>query len=305
MWPPEVQEVRYPARVDSTDQPAMFYAPKSRQEAPLLLALHTWSHGYQSESGVPYAEWCIKNGWTMIHPDFRGPNRRPEACCSEIVFQDILDAVDYCRAVTKVDTKRIYMMGGSGGGMAALYMAGRVPEVWAAVSAWVPLFDLTAWRAESVERENRYATETETCCGGAPGDSAAADRQYELRSPKTWLARAAALPIDINVGISDGHTGSLPIHHSLHAFNLLAAPEDRLSEEEIAYFVENQSIPPHLQHRIADRTYGEHTPLFRRTSGCVRLTIFQGGHDIVFEAGLTWLSKQRNAASCRDRQSGQ
>jgi len=305
MWPCEVQEVRYPARVDRTDQPAMFYAPKSRRGVPLLVALHTWSGSYQSESGAPYAEWCIKNGWTMIHPNFRVPNRCPEACCSEIVVQDILDAVDYCRAAAKIDENRIYMMGGSGGGMAALYMAGRVPDIWAAVSAWVPVFDLTAWHAESVERKNRYAAEAEACCGGAPGDSAMADKQYGLRSPKTWLPRAAGLPIDINAGITDGHTDNVPINHSLRAFNLLAAPAERLSDKEITYFVQRQSVPPHLQQRVADPTYGEHTPLFRRACGHVRVTIFQGGHEIVFEAGLKWLSEQRNAASCRDMQSGQ
>jgi hypothetical protein len=33
--------------------------------------------------------------------------------------------------------------------------------------------------------------------------------------------------------------------------------------------------------------------LLRRTSGLTRLTVFNGGHDIVHEAGLTWLEAQR------------
>ena len=36
--------------------------------------------------------------------------------------------------------------------------------------------------------------------------------------------------------------------------------------------------------------------LVRSTSGSARLTVFNGGHDIVHEAGLTWLEAQRRAA---------
>lgn len=292
-WPKEVEDIRYPSAADGTKQAAMWYAPKGGKRAPLLVALHPWSAGYRRGQSVPYAEWCIRKGWVFIHPDFRGPNVRPEACGSELVVQDILGAVEHARKSADVDEERVYLMGASGGGYATLLMAGRAPMTWTAASAWVPILDLAVWHGDSKARKNKYMKETEDCCGGAPGSSAEADRQYERRSVKTYLAAAVDVPLDINAGITDGHTGSVPISHTLLAFNMLARPEDRLSAEEIEYFVKTQSVPPHLRQDIYDATYGEKRPLFRRSSNRVRVTIFQGGHDELYEAGLTWLEGQR------------
>jgi acetyl esterase/lipase len=292
-WPQEVAEIRYPSAADRTEQPAMWYAPKTSAPVPLLVALHPWSAGYRRGQSVPYAEWCIRKDWVFIHPDFRGPNLRPEACGSELVVQDILSAVDYARAAANVDPRRIYLMGGSGGGYATLLMAGRAPRLWTAASAWVPILDLAVWHRDATARLNKYVKEMEACCGGAPGASPEVDRQYERRSAKTWLANAASVPLDINAGITDGHTGSVPISHSLLAFNMLARPEDRLTQEEIDWFVAKQSAPEHLRREIVDPAYGEKRPLFRRASNNVRVTIFQGGHDELHEAGLTWLDGQR------------
>jgi hypothetical protein len=43
----------------------------------------------------------------------------------------------------------------------------------------------------------------------------------------------------------------------------------------------------------ADPLYASKPVLLRRRSGSARLTVFDGGHDIVHEAGLTWLEAQR------------
>lgn len=294
-WPAEVADIRYPSAADGTDQSAMWYAPKAKGPAPLLVALHPWSAGYKRGQSVPYAEWCMRKGWVFIHPDFRGPNVRPEACGSELVVQDILSAVEYAKKSADVDERRVYLMGASGGGYATLLMAGRAPQVWTAASAWVPILDLAVWHADSKARKNKYMKELEDCCGGAPGTSAEVDRQYEQRSARKWLAGAASVPLDINAGITDGHTGSVPVSHTLLAFNILARPEDRLSAEEIDGFVRKQSVPPHLQERIDDPTYGEKRVLFRRSSNNVRVTIFQGGHDELHETGLKWLEGRRKA----------
>jgi hypothetical protein len=37
--------------------------------------------------------------------------------------------------------------------------------------------------------------------------------------------------------------------------------------------------------------------LFRRTSGNARITVFDGGHEIVHEAWLTWLEAQARGAA--------
>ena len=103
----------------------------------------------------------------------------------------------------------------------ALVMSHRAPTTWTAVSAWVPITDLAAWHRFSKSGNGKYAKMLEGCCGGPPGKPAT-DEQYRKRSPLFFLDRAAGLPIDLNAGIYDGHRGSVPIAHTLRAFNVLA-----------------------------------------------------------------------------------
>jgi len=297
-WPAEVRQIEYISSADSTAQPALFYVPDTN-EGPLalLVALHTWSGGYNQKISIPYAQRCIENGWVFIHPDFRGANRKPEATGSELVVKDILSAVDYAKKDADVDPNRVYLVGASGGGYTALLMAGRAPDIWAGVSAWVPISDLRAWYFESSEAGRRYAADIVNSCGGVPDANARVDREYRRRSPVTYLRNAVKVPLDINAGINDGHTGSVPVSHSLRAFNLVAAPDDRISQEDIEFFTEKAQVPPHLEAKLTDTAYGEKTPLFRRSSGKARITIFAGGHEIVYEAALSWLAKQKKTSS--------
>lgn len=291
-WPRPVKEIHYISLADETSQPAMFYAPKSEKPVPLLVALHTWSGDYKQEN-IEYAKWCIDKNWGIIHPNFRGPNWDPDAAGSDKVVKDILSAVDYAKANANIDTQRIYLVGGSGGGHASLLMAGRATEVWAGVSAWVPITDLRQWYMECKKAGLDYAEHIVKSCCGRPDDSFAVDFEYKSRSPITYLKNAKKLALDINAGITDGHTGSVPISHSLKAFNVVVAEKDRFLEEDIQYFVEKAQVPPNLQKPITDSLYGENPPLFRRQSGNARITIFDGGHDMVHEAALTWLSRQQ------------
>jgi acetyl esterase/lipase len=294
-WPRQVKEIRYLSSADSTLQPALFHAPQTTEKAvPLLVGLHTWSGSYTQKMSVPYAEWCVKNGWIFIHPDFRGPNKKPEATGSELVVKDILSAVDYAKNNANVDSNRIYLVGVSGGGYTALLMAARAPDIWAGVSAWVPISDLKAWYYECRAVECDHADDIVKSCGGVPGVNQAVDFQYKKRSPITYLNEKVDIPLDINAGITDGHhSGGVPVSHSLIAFNLVAAGEDRISEEDIQFFAKKAEVPPHLKRPLSDATYGKKVPLFRRGSGKAWVTIFDGGHEIIYEAALTWLAKQQ------------
>jgi len=288
----QVRQIHYISSADATRQPALFYSPKTKKTCPLLVALHTWSGDY-TQKNVPYAEWCIEKNWVLIHPNFRGPNNNPHATGSDKVIKDIICAVDYAKANANIDTERIYLIGGSGGGHAALLMAGRCSDIWAGVSAWVPITDLKQWYLQCKKTGRKYADDIVNSCGGIPGESLSVDIEYKNRSPVTYLQNAIGLPLDINAGIMDGHTGSVPVSHSLRAFNILAAEQDRISESDIKYFVEKAKVPPHLKTLVKDPTYGQKQPLFRRTCRKTRLTIFDGGHEIVHKAALTWLEKQK------------
>jgi hypothetical protein len=177
----------------------------------------------------------------------------------------------------------------------ALVMAARAPKVWAGVSAWVPISDLAAWHAESVVRKNNYAKMLEQSCGGSPSPTTAAE--YRKRSPLFHLAAAKEVPLDINTGIHDGHAGSVPVSHSLRAFNALAEvsgkPDSKVAEADIDFMVKEQKIPAALNRETQSDPERQKTILFRRSAGQARITVFEGGHDSETTAALAWLARQR------------
>jgi len=291
-----LSEVRYLSTADQTMQPAMFYAPPAKAKVPLVVALHSWSGDYRQKLHNGIASWCMKKGWAYIHPDFRGPNNKPAATGSELVVKDIISAVEYAKAHANIAEKEIYLIGTSGGGYHALLMAGRAPEIWTGgVSAWVPISDLTAWYHETKKANRKYYKDIMQSCGGPPGQSAEVDEQYRLRSPLTYLSKAKRVQLHINAGIRDGHTGSVPISHSLRAFNTLATANDQLTESEIEYFVKRAKVPPNLQQKITDPSFGKKQPLFCRTSANTTVTIFNGGHELIEEAALAWFEQLQGA----------
>jgi len=299
-------EVRIPSSRDGVQQPALLYVPPGDGPAPMLVCLHSWSSTYRTaEYQADILEGCRKRGWIFLLPDFRGPNHRPEACASTLAVQDVIDAVAYARQHASVDPRRVFLVGGSGGGHMALQMAAHAPGLWSAVSAWVPITDLAAWYRFSKAQDFRYWKMMEQCCGGPPG-SPASDREYRLRSPLDQLAKAAALPIDIQAGIHDGHGGAaVPISHSLRAFNLLARagghPDRILNDEEIRVMTDEGRIPGHLARETAEESGRKHRVLFRRSAGPARLTIFDGGHVLDSEAALAWFDSFAGCAAWHNR----
>jgi pimeloyl-ACP methyl ester carboxylesterase len=288
---------------DGTPQKAVFYVPEGAaagrpgEPVPLLVALHTWSGGY--EQGLGYVPFAKERQWVMVAPDFRGVNKRPEACASDLAVQDVLDAVQYAQQHARVDAARIYLTGNSGGGHMSLVMAARAPQLWAGVSAWVPISDLAAWHAECTAAKRHYAQMLEQVCGGAPG-SPQTDAQYRSRSSLFILAAAKGLPLDINAGIHDGHTGSVPISQSLRAFNVVAEAngfKDRqIAETDIASMTREQKVPATLAAGPEKDPERKMAVLLRRVAGPARITIFEGGHDAEISAALDWLARQRKGA---------
>ena len=296
---PDFRTVAITSSKDGTEQPARLFLPAASDDpVPLLVLLHTWSGGYEQNSDAPGAlSECRKRGWAMVFPHFRGPNWTPEACASDLAVQDIIDAVEYVKKQRPIDERRIYVCGASGGGHMTLVMATRAPALWAAASAWVPITDLAAWQAECTETKRGYAKHAEKACGGKPGDSAAVDAQYRQRSSLFFLDRARGLPIDINAGIDDGHTGSVPISHSLRAFNALAdanaVPEKKLTDEQVRIFTKERRVPDELTGEKVDEPGRAHKILFRRKAGPARVTIFQGGHAGDIRTAIRWLAQQQ------------
>lgn len=295
-WPADVQPATFQSPADGSEQKTLLFLPPGTEPVPLLVAFHTWSGDYQQDES-PYAAWCIDRGWAFAHPNLRGPANRPEAAGSATAIADLRGLLEHVRGKRAIDPRRIYCIGVSGGGMMTLLAAAHLPEVWAGASAWVPVTDLAAWHAESLARRNKYAGDLERVCGGPPGASEEVDASYASRSAVTLLSqvfgmRPPPFPLDINSGIHDGHTGSVPVSHGLRAFNAVAPPADRVPEETIAAVVRDRAVPTALRFPGADPLYRTRPVLLRKTAGNTRITVFDGGHEILHEAGLTWLEGQ-------------
>ncbi|MEM1445736.1 MAG: prolyl oligopeptidase family serine peptidase [Planctomycetota bacterium] len=296
--------------VDGTAQPAMWVPPqKTDGPAPLLVQLHTWSGDYrQAQPRDRFFAEAQERGWAFIHPNFRGPNQTPEALASPLAIADVVDAVRFAQSNADIDATRIYLAGSSGGGHMALRMAAAEPQLWAGVSAWVPISDLFAWHAthtkivEGKPTPGRYARMIEAACGGPPG-TPQTDLQYVARSPLFHLQHAVGLPIDLNVGIHDGHQGSVPTDQTLLAFNRLADanghPEQAFTPEQIALIRDQRTIPPTDQTTTVDdiETPRRFPVLLRRHAGPVRVTVFDGGHTEDVAPAVDWLSQQQREKS--------
>lgn len=293
------KDIQIQSTLDGTMQPAYVILPDDFKAdgpaRPLLVSLHTWSNGVTQPQPELEKE-AERLGWIYLYPHFRGPNRNPQACASPQARQDILDAVDWAIKNYPVDKKRIYLCGASGGGFMTLMMAARYPQRWTAASAWVPISDLAAW--QRFHGDKGYGLDVAAVCGGRPGDSKEVDREYYERSPINFLANAAGLPLEIAAGVHDGHNGSVPVRHTLAAFNVLAQAqgEPGVSEEEIRQISRpnGRLDQPLASDREKDPTYGREIYL-RRQAGNTRVTIFEGGHERLDHAAAEWLRQQVKA----------
>lgn len=295
---PPLADVTVKSSIDSAIGHCKLWAPESAkaEATPLFVYLHSWSAGYEQNNSAWFKE-ALRRQWIFLHPDFRGPNRRPEACGSELARQDILDAIAMVASEYKVDTDRVYLAGTSGGGHMAMLMAGYYPERFSAVSAWVGISDLAEWyRFHSRSgKPDRYAQNILACTGGPPGASPEVDQQYKARSPIFHLQQVGDLPLDLNAGVNDGHTGSVPISHTLRAFNVVAkaGEHDPISDAEIKQLVNDRKLAqPQAGDEAKDATYGRKI-LLRRSAGPARATIFAGGHEGLPFAACEWLAQQK------------
>ena len=288
------------SELDGEKQPILYWAPESasKEATPLFVFLHSWSADYTQDNSKWMVE-CVRRNWIWIHPNFRGINQTPKACGSKFARQDILDAIRFAREKWNVDNSRVYIAGVSGGGHMSLLMAGHHPEQFSAVSAWVGPMDLIEWhRFHTVDgKPDKYAQMIERSLGGPPGSSKEIDAEYRDRSPVFNLSRTGDLPISILAGVQDGHTGSVPVSHSLIAFNEIARAQGatQVSDEEIQSLVKDRQLQnPLPSDTVEDPILGRKIHLQRSSRSAV-VTIFEGGHESIPESAFSWLATQHRA----------
>lgn len=206
----EQKEIWVPSSFDGTLQPSLFYKSKSNEKRPLLVGLHTWSYGRynQIENMLPYAE---KYDFNLLLPEFRGANLlsnpyRQYACGSEYAKQDVQDAIEHVIANEAVDEENVFLLGCSGGGHMALLMAGKCPELFKAVGAYVPITDLHLW----IEQNKDYAPHVKACCGN--------EREMLVRSPVYYKDKISRANLKIFHGKFDS---VVPVAQSVSFYNEL------------------------------------------------------------------------------------
>jgi len=216
--------------IDGSKEKNLFYYPEGAEQVPMVVGLHTWSFDRHNQQEL--IDLCVKRGWALLLPEFRGPNkvenpRAPEACGSKIAKQDVIDAIDYVCANYPIDSQHIFLFGGSGGGHMALMLAAYRPELWTGVSAWCPITDLIKWH-EYYGVGQKYALHLEGCCGGAPGNSVEVDLEYKTRSPISYLNKLLKAKLSIHHGRADS---SVPYSHTLE----LAMQLETMGHEQLFF----------------------------------------------------------------------
>ncbi|MBE7175813.1 MAG: prolyl oligopeptidase family serine peptidase [Mucilaginibacter polytrichastri] len=282
-WDRSLSDVEIPSKKDKEIQHAYFYSAR-KPNRPLLVSLHTWNGNYKQKD--EFAKLAKERNWNYIHPDFRGPNNRMEACSSDLVISDIDDAISYALKKGMADETKIYVIGGSGGGFAAAAVLMRSRHQLASVSAWCPITDIPAWFRQTSLRHLDYAEDILKCTGSK--DSILNMPTARHRSPIFWPLPESRSNTKINLyaGIHDGIQGSVPISQSINFYNKLLkdagcdVPAAFISNDERVMLSENQIQPTAA--KIGDRPL-----LLQKQFKNISLAIFEGNHEILHSTAIS------------------
>lgn len=239
--------------------------------APLIVSLHSWSGDWREYD--PIAEHIADLDFHYVHPDFQGANNHPDACLSETVVQDIDKAIQWAVDNASVDEKNIIITGVSGGGYTALGYRQLTTRSIKQTMAWVPITDLDSWYHESISRNNKYAKDMLACIGGDYDQAL-----LRSRSP-LYHDESNNGSVSLFAGIHDGHTGAVPISHSISYFNNLATSDAQIGPDTSIRLLNREATE-------VVGSLGERDIYLDRQSNGVRIVIFEGGHEMLPDVAI-------------------
>jgi predicted peptidase len=274
------------SKSDGNTQVFYYYKTSKMKKQPLVVQLHSWSFPADSLRTEGLSQVAIGKDYNYIFPDFRGVNNHIKACCSEYAIADIDEAIDWALANLPVDKKKIYVAGFSGGGFATLSMYMRSKHQIAAFSAWASISDLSVWYEQGMERKNKYPAEIVKCTNETDSFDTLKAKERSPLFFKTPVKKRKNAALQIFAGIHDGHTGSVPISHSILFYNKVLTDFNEpdkgkyVSEADLEVMIKTQKFEsPNIQGKIGNRTVH-----YKKASRGIQLTVFEGGHEMLSDA---------------------
>ena len=281
--------------MDGVNQVFYYNKSTSAKPEPLIVQLHSWSFTADSLKTLGLDLEANKKNYNYIFPNFRGVNNHVKACCSEFVIADIDEAIDWALKNMKVDKKRIYIIGYSGGGYATLSMYMKSRHKIQSFSAWASISDIVAWYGESLSRKNRYAGDILKCLGTTGTFDTVKAME---RSPLYWktpIKKRKKSTLQIFAGIHDGYgyDKPVPISQSVNFFNKILSDfgerdtSKYVNPKDLELMIKTQSFPA----QGTPLLIGDRVVHYRRQSKNITLTIFEGGHDMLSKQALEYIEQ--------------
>ena len=190
------------------------------------------------------------------------------------------DAIQFALENGNVDPNRVFLVGFSGGGYAALGAYLRSRHDFNSVYTWAPISDLREFFNQSTLSKLPYANHVLACTNSTLGDMN--HDELRARSPIHFeVEKKPDAQLHIFAGINDGYVGTVSLSHSIKFFNFLA--------ERFGF--QTSKIPPHdavdLLSRNIDvfstaKQIGGKKVLYERANDLARLTIFDGEHEVLW-----------------------
>jgi pimeloyl-ACP methyl ester carboxylesterase len=123
-----VQEWAYESKADGSGQPFRLNIPTDYDPARAT-PLSLYAHGYSGSHVEHTVGWAEKTGAF----DMAVLGRSRGGFYHALSEVDVMDALAYVRAHWNIDSSRIFLNGGSMGGLASYWLGARHPEIWASI----------------------------------------------------------------------------------------------------------------------------------------------------------------------------
>ena len=200
---PEPEAVSWTAP-DGAVVPGRLWRPPGAAPGPLPLLV--WPHGGPTGQARvtfdPRLAFWASRGWAVLHADHRGSTGRGRAWAQglqggwgEVDVADALAGAEAAVARGWADPARLVAIGASAGGMTALLLLARRPDLWAAGVAVCPVVDLEDLAAATHRFEAHYTV-------GLIGPLPEAAELHRSRSPLALADRISA-PVLLLHGADD------------------------------------------------------------------------------------------------------